>query len=92
MHATMKALYDNCSGIQNMNLGPSWAIQVMVRGPSWAVQVMVLGPFWAIQVMVMGPAWAIAVLVHEPVLLHDELRKEPGKPRRPGIIHIGPNF
>ena len=32
------------------------------------------------------------VLVHEPDLLHDEPRKETGKPRRPGRIHTCPEF
>ena len=32
------------------------------------------------------------VLVHEHILLHDELRKETGKPMRPGRIHVCPEF
>ena len=39
-----------------------------------------------------GPILGHPVLVHEPVLLHDEPRKETGKPRRPGRIHVCPEF
>ena len=39
-----------------------------------------------------GPILGHPVLVHEPVLLHDEPRKETGKPRRPGRIHTCPEF
>ena len=39
-----------------------------------------------------GPIMGHPVLVHEHVLLHDEPRKETGKPRRPGRIRTCPEF